>query len=921
MLKKNRFAKYYLFLFFLFASGSMIAQTVPAGFTITNIASGWNQPTGSTFNNAGTKLFVWEKRGRVYVCNWDNTNQVYVKQSTPVVDIGPEVGNWRDHGLLGFALDPNFDVNGLIYLMYVVDRHYLLNFGTGSYNSNSNNYNSATIGRITRYQTTVSAGNLVVIPASRSIILGESKTTGIPILYESHGVGSLVFAPDGTLLASTGDAASFINADLGSQPETYYVQALADGIIRTNENVGAFRSQMLNSLDGKILRIDPATGDGISSNPFYIPGSPRAAQSRVWALGLRNPFRMSLKPNTGSANPATGDIGEIFVSEVGLGLFEELNIIKSPATNCGWPLYEGITPLADYFPVVYNKDEPNPLYGIGGCTQQYFSFQNLLKQATFDNNHTVYNPCNPAVPITGYNDERYYHRMPALDWKHLVDSARVPVFINNNLTVQMIGSPASGVSGTTFNGNTAIAGTFYTGTTFPPVYQDSYFFADYSQNWMRHMKVQYTDQVQRVDTFETGFTSIVHITQNPLDGSLVVTDIGEQRVSRIAYGGNQPPYVKMSADKYYGPGPLLVNFTGNTSYDTDGSISTYNWDFGDGGPGSTLPNPSHVFSSGNSLPIQFNVKLTVKDNQNTTSVDSVVISLNNTPPNVAITSPVNNSTYTLGVDTFYTLQATVTDLEHTPANLNYEWQTILRHNTHQHPGPVDTAKVTSEDISRIGCNGDNYYWFIRLTVTDGAGLSTTDSSKLFPYCGGPLPLKLTSFSVTGRQNVNLLKWTTEQEINIWGFDIERSYTGSGFEKIGSVRALPGSGMNAYEFRDEHFLDGYVYYRLKILDKDGKFTYSLIVRSFNGNTSDPGLTVSPNPFTSGFLFAAGFKKDGTATFRIIDSKGAVVRELKKKVDNGFNSFQIDKLETLGKGVYYLEVIQGTELRRTKLIRGN
>lgn len=74
-----------------------------------------------------------EKGGKVFVCNWNGTN--YIKQSTAVLDISPEVGNWRDHGMLGFALDPDFEINGLIYVLYVVDRHYLMNFGTGSYNA------------------------------------------------------------------------------------------------------------------------------------------------------------------------------------------------------------------------------------------------------------------------------------------------------------------------------------------------------------------------------------------------------------------------------------------------------------------------------------------------------------------------------------------------------------------------------------------------------------------------------------------------------------------------------------------------------------------------------------------------------------------------------------------------------------------
>ena len=129
---------------------SVHAQTFPGGFSTVTIGSGWSEPVGTAFNKTGTKLFVWEKGGKVYVCNL--SGGVYVKQATPVLDISAEVGNWRDHGMLGLALDPNYETNGLIYLLYVVDRHHLIYYGTGSYSASTNDYLSATIGRITRYR-------------------------------------------------------------------------------------------------------------------------------------------------------------------------------------------------------------------------------------------------------------------------------------------------------------------------------------------------------------------------------------------------------------------------------------------------------------------------------------------------------------------------------------------------------------------------------------------------------------------------------------------------------------------------------------------------------------------------------------------------------------------------------------------------
>lgn len=898
------------------------AQTLPPGFSISTIGTGWTQPVGAAFNKAGTKLFVWEKAGKLYVCNWDLATQTYIKQAIPVLDISPEVGDWRDHGMLGFTIDPNFDANGLIYVLYVVDRHYLIYFGTPSYSATTNDYLSATIGRVTRYKTITSSGNLVADPNSRFILLGETKSTGIPILHESHGIGSLAFAADGTLLISAGDAASYNTTDAGNLAETYYAQALTDGIIRANENVGAFKAQMVNSMDGKLLRIDPVTGNGISSNPFYSNSSPRSAKSRMWAMGFRNPFRFCVRPNTGSTNPATGDIGEIYLGDVGWNTYEELNIIRTAATNCGWPLFEGLTGLSSYQSVLTaNKDEPNPLYGTGGCTNQYFNFQNLIKQATSDNITTVYNPCNAATAISSGNNNRFFHRVPVLDWKHGIDSARVKKFNGNILGVAQIGTSISGVNGIPFRGNAAVGGCWYTGNMFPASFRNTYFQADYGGTWLKNFTIQYVDQVQTVHDFASGFIAIVCVAENPLDGSLVCVDLGTSTIKKIVYGGNQPPVVKMSSNKIYGPTPLAVNFTGSGSYDPEGSPLTYSWNFGDGSALNTLPNPAHTFTTTGNAPKKFVVSLTVKDNLNATSSDSMIISLNNTPPVVHITSPANNSLYQPGTDTSYLLRATVTDAEHTPGQLFYQWQTILRHNNHQHPEPVDTNKNTSAVISRIGCNGDTYFWLIKLKVTDAAGLSTTDSTILVPICGGPLPIILNSFLVNVYGNTNIATWVTSAEVNLDHFEIERSYDGINFELLGTVDALRLPGLGNYSFTDSHHTDGYVYYRLKMVDIGNIFHYSDVVKIYSGKVPTNTILVSPNPAKDECTISGVFSKAGKITVRIISMSGILVKTINENVAIGINKIKIDALRSISNGTYLIEVVGNNEIRRSKMIKAN
>ena len=898
------------------------AQTVPTGFSVTNIATGWTNPVGGTFTKDGKKLFVWEKGGKVWVCIWNPSTSKYEKQSVPVLDISPEVGDWRDLGMLGFAVDPHFDNNGLIYLMYVVDRHYLLNFGTPNYNPATNEYFNATIGRITRYQTSTNGSNQVLAdPASRFILLGESKTTGIPILYQSHGVGSLFFASDGTLIASAGDGASYSSTDIGSANETYYIQGLADGIIRPEENVGAFRSQMVNSLNGKILRIDPVTGNGVPSNPFYSAAAPRAPKSRVWAMGFRNPFRFTIKPNSGSTNPATGDIGEIYVGDVGYSTFEEMDIVEEKGTNFGWPLYEGQTTQPVYStPNVVNRDEPNPLYGTGGCTQQYFYFKNLLKQATADGFRTLYNPCNNAIPIATQDSNRFFHHRPALDWRHGVASSRVGIFSGNAADTAEIGTAASGVAGTPFYGNCSIGGTWYTGNNFPPAYRNTYLLGDYGSNFIKRVTMKTSTSLSKIDPFATGFSGLVCVCQNPRDGSILCVDIASTNpVKLISYGGSQPPVVVMSADKHYGASNLTVNFSGSSSYDPEGAALTYAWDFGDGHT-STNPDPVNTFSGTPGVPKKFVIKLTVKDNLNLTATDSIIVSVNNTPPVVNITSPAKNSCYKIGPDTSYSLMASVTDAESTDGLLKYQWQTFLRHNNHEHAEEIDTERVTTTDISRIGCNGDSYYWLIKLTVTDDYGLATTDSSKIYPYCApSTLPVTLTSLTVQAQGSSNMIKWSSGSEVYCLYYVLERSNDGVYFTTIQEQPMSGLPGIQSYSYGDDGYSLGTNFYRLKIVDPDGEIVYSKTVWIYNGAKTDYTLHIFPNPVSKEFNIGTSFPENGPVMIRVFDMNGKLVKQFKEIVSIGYQLIEINQLGDLLPGTYTLELIQQNNSRTARFVK--
>jgi len=713
-------------------AGTTLAATLPSGFIEESIGGSWNEAAGMTFDDNG-RMYVWERGGRIWIVNNG------VKSAQPMLDISDEVGGWRDYGLLGVALDPNFLQNGYVYLLYVVDHHHLANFGTLAYNPGVDEYFQATIGRVTRYTARAADGFTTVDPASRRILMGETIDTGMPIVHQSHGVGALVFGTDGTLLISCGDGASYSSTDIGSASETYYAQALNEGIIKQKENIGALRSQLVDSHNGKVLRIDPATGDGLSSNPYFDPSAPRAARSRVWALGLRNPCRMTLRPETGSHNPADGDPGVLYIGDVGWNTWEDLHVCTGPGQNFGWPIYEGMDVRSDYRGAnVLNLDAPIP--PSAGCGRTHYYFRELIQQDTL-NPAPFTSECNPSVLVPA-SIPTFVHNRPAIDWRHGSGPSRTAYYNGSgNSVVVNVGAAGSPVSGPQFGGNCSIGGVWYMGSDFPVNYRNTYFQADYGAQWIRSFSFDANDRPTLVQDFLTGGGGVVAMATHPQDGQLYYIS-WSSTLRRIRYvpSGNQPPVAVVDSNVTYGPGPLTVQFIGSGSTDPESQALSYSWNFGDGSPASTSANPSHTFNAPAGVPSAFTVTLTVTDAGGLTATAQRLISVNNTPPQVLITSPANGTLYPMDADTEYPLIASVTDAEFSDAELLYQWQTILHHNNHTHAEPIDENHVSTTIISPVGCNQEVYFYRVTLTVTDPAGLSATSEVYLYPDCPNRPPV-------------------------------------------------------------------------------------------------------------------------------------------------------------------------------------
>lgn len=292
---------------------------VPPGFEVVPVASNLALPTAMAFSPDG-RIFITEKAGIVKVAV---NGQVL---ATPFIDLRAEVNARLDRGLLGIAVDPNFATNHFVYLLFTVDPIYGEPDEPGD---------QGTFGRLVRYAGTVESGGNVADPKSRTILIGATPAEGIPSCSDSHAVGSLRFGSDGSLFVSAGDGAGYAGADSGGQ----HPSCFAEGMFPASLNIGAFRAQSLDSLAGKVLRINPLTGQGLSDNPFF-DGNPTSVRSRIWISGLRNPFRIAVRSTPQGP-------GTLYVGDVGWDTYEEINVMHG-GDNGGWPCFEGNSPASIY---------------------------------------------------------------------------------------------------------------------------------------------------------------------------------------------------------------------------------------------------------------------------------------------------------------------------------------------------------------------------------------------------------------------------------------------------------------------------------------------------------------------------------------------------------------------------------------------
>lgn len=187
------------------------------------------------------------------------------------------------------------------------------------------------------------------------------------------------------------------------------------------------------------------------------------------------------------------------------------------------------------------------------------------------------------------------------------------------------------------------------------------------------------------------------------------------------------------------------------------------------------------------------------------------------------------------------------------------------------------------------------------------GTGTTSFSSFYLYKGSPglpLPLRLISFTGAKKNNAVELKWLTANEVNTDHFEIEKSNDGRLFHSFASV--VPNINNN-YSATDETPAAGINFYRLKMIDNDGRFTYSYVVKV--DATKKYSIQVIPNP-AHDFIQLIG--ANSSTQIQLVDATGKTVRRFTNTADGIFN------VSGLSKGMYLLQMINAKEIETQKII---
>ena len=550
--------------------------------------------------------------GRIWFNEYGGALKIYDPKTRRVTLVAElEIFKQQENGFLAFALDPKFAQNRRIYVIY------------------------SPVGFEGQHLSRFEVKDDKFVPGSEKVVLKYEEQR----LQCCHHGSSLKFGPDGCLYFSTGDNTSPFGDSKGYAPlDQRPGKEPWDGQ-RTSANT--------NTLVGKVNRIR-VNDDGTYSIPegnLFKPGTPKT-RPEIFAMGTRNPWRMSIDPRTGYVY--WGEVGPDARVDGPRGSrgYDEINQARK-AGNFGYPLFVGNnSPYAEYD---YATEKVGALFDPKAPMNR-------------SRNNTGLVELPPAVPAF-----IYWPYVPSEQWPELGEGGR------------------TACAGPVFHWQESFDRT----NGFPKHFDRCLLFWDWQRPFIKWARLDDNSDLKGLEPFaptafvtanteeqikkqkalvDNGATVIrrpIDATFGP-DGCLYLLDYGEtwgvnpdSALLKISYvRGNLQPIAKLTVSAPAGPAPLKTTLSAKGSRDLDGGNVSYAWKLQPG---------DRALGEGEELSVtlpdvgNFNVELTVSDGQGGSAKRSVPVVVGNAVPVAKFLAPQDGDFFTPGRAIDY--KVTVQDAE------------------------------------------------------------------------------------------------------------------------------------------------------------------------------------------------------------------------------------------------------------------
>lgn len=291
----------------------------------------------------------------------------------------------------------------------------------------------------------------------------------------------------------------------------------------------------------------------------------------------------------------------------------------------------------------------------------------------------------------------------------------------------------------------------------------------------------------------------------------------------------------------------------------------------------------------------------------------------------------NGNIYALANDGSGTTQIFIGAPAGSSTTLTKKWDLVDNTNA-AFTGSVNGVAFTTTGSLYI-TTASGLYYIDATTVNGPAGTVQTGlvhlqtglhdlSSNVFPT-NSPLPVTLISFTGSLNRDVTNLNWVTENIQNFSHFEVERSTDGNNYTSIVS-KTPTGDLMTRTTYTHSDNLasvSGTIfYYRLKMVDLDGRIKYSDVILVRKDSKSITGISINPNPVRSGASTTVRFEatEKATVNLNVIDMSGKIVLRQQNNIGEGTNSISLNNLERLQPGTYILQMNDGKTVQTARFI---